>query len=84
MHSTHHGHAEHEWGDVVDGRLGALVQCVEQICPAHNPQQEAEHLRAEGEREGHKHTECFCSGCSFSRSLLLQVINNKEHLKMFF
>lgn len=52
--NPHHGHAKHEWGDIVDGRLIAFVQCVEKICPAHNPQQKAKCLRANRETKGEK------------------------------
>lgn len=53
-HDPHHGHAKHEWGYIVDGRLIALVQCVEKIYPAHNPQQKAKCLRANRETKGEK------------------------------
>jgi len=41
MDISHHGHAQDQWGDEVDGRLGVtlpkLVECVEEIGPTHNP-----------------------------------------------
>lgn len=51
---SHHGHSEHQGGDEEDRRLAVtlpqLVECVEEICPTHNPQEQTKHLRADRER----------------------------------
>lgn len=48
----YHGHAEHQRGDKVDGRLALplpqLVECVEEIYPTYDPQEQAKNLMDRG------------------------------------
>lgn len=83
---SHHGHAQNQWGDEVDRRLVVplpqLMECVEEICPTHNPQHKGKGLRDRGHKKQWKTHECTCTSKWHSGHLdnrkqwrLSQVVN---------